>query len=1366
MGKFYIGLDVGTDSCGIAATDENYNLIKFRGNDMWAVSLFDEAQSAKQRRVFRTARRRLWRRQQRIDLLQNLFAEEISKSDATFFLRLNNSIFNRNDKDERLCDGYCLFGDDGYTDKEFHKKYPTIYHLRKALMDGEEKEIRHFYLGLHHIIKYRGHFLFENSSTDEIKDIIPVFKDINVFIEENFDEDAFKFSDEGINEFCETFKKEDLNRKEAMKMAERVFNFTDKRQKEFVKAICGGKFDLSVLFGNPDYKDREVNKISFSEKGIDEQLPVIEEEYGDEAELIILLKKVYDWGLLVKILGNDKSISGAMVRLYEKHKSDLKLLKNFVKEFLPEEYNNIFKLNENEGKNYCNYSGISKKNGTKEYVKRCTKEDFYAFLKKKLSKLANELSENRDYVKITEDIERGDFLPRILDADNGVFPQQVNAGELKIILGKLVEAYPQFGEKDENGLSKADKTEKIFTFRIPYYVGPLTKNPNENVKSNAWIVKKSDEKIYPWNFEETVDIEKTAENFIRRMTNKCSYLDGADVLPKSSLIYSKFCVLNQLNKLTINEKAISVDLKQKIFEDIFLKEKKPTKKKLTKWLIKQGYIEKGEEPVYGGIADDFTVSMASYIVFRNIFGESNVERYADVIEDIIASHTLFTDKNLVEKRIMRKYGEIPIIKENIKAIKGLTFKDFGTLSGELLEGIYACGNDDEEEGEIPLTVMDILWETNMNLQEILNDGRYGFNKAIKEHNGERSSEFRYDDLNDFYLSPSVKRGVWRGLTMTEEYVKAVKREPDKIFVEVTRKEDKNKEVKKSRLKALQELYGSNKNYIEDYNRLINELNRKTDADLRQERLYLYFIQSGRCMYSGQQINLEDLSTDMYDVDHIIPRSLKKDDSIHNNKVLVLREYNKIKADNYPVNEMWQSRMAKWWKLLKDRGLITAEKYARLTRKDELSDDELNDFINRQLTFTSQSAHALATILKIKYPSTKVVFSKADNVSKYRDKFGLLKNREVNDLHHAKDAYLNIVVGNVFDTRFSGNPKNYMYIKENGETRRYDLTKIYYRNVEGAWEKGITKERVEKVYSKNSIRVVRMSLTGKGGFYGQTLLPKGKGTVPLKWSGALSKKDEYGGYETLNTSYFTVVESKDKKGKTIKTIEAIPVFYDRMISIGKLTIKDYLENYARLKSPEVIYPKIKIKSLLSYNGTLLYLAGTSGNRFSFHNANQFYIDKKHSDYLRIVWKARERRNDFKDKLNDESIVVATSKDGKRQDTVSKELNKEIYGIIEKQLEKPLYKGASTFGNIASYVKTGRVLFDNCNIMEQCDIISELIGFLQCKGFTANLVKIGGSANSGTLKASKNITDCEVMLINYSPAGLYKKVTVINRPDKNS
>ena len=72
--KIYLGLDIGTDSVGWAVTDGEYKLKKFKNNLMWGVHLFDEAKQAAERRLFRTARRRLDRRQQRIKLLQDLFA--------------------------------------------------------------------------------------------------------------------------------------------------------------------------------------------------------------------------------------------------------------------------------------------------------------------------------------------------------------------------------------------------------------------------------------------------------------------------------------------------------------------------------------------------------------------------------------------------------------------------------------------------------------------------------------------------------------------------------------------------------------------------------------------------------------------------------------------------------------------------------------------------------------------------------------------------------------------------------------------------------------------------------------------------------------------------------------------------------------------------------------------------------------------------------------------------------------------------------------------------------------------------------------------------------------------------------------------
>ena len=40
---YYIGLDLGTSSVGWAVTDENYNLVKKHGKDLWGVREFEEA---------------------------------------------------------------------------------------------------------------------------------------------------------------------------------------------------------------------------------------------------------------------------------------------------------------------------------------------------------------------------------------------------------------------------------------------------------------------------------------------------------------------------------------------------------------------------------------------------------------------------------------------------------------------------------------------------------------------------------------------------------------------------------------------------------------------------------------------------------------------------------------------------------------------------------------------------------------------------------------------------------------------------------------------------------------------------------------------------------------------------------------------------------------------------------------------------------------------------------------------------------------------------------------------------------------------------------------------------------------------------
>ena len=165
--KYYLGLDIGTDSVGWCVTDPDYNVLKFNGKAMWGIRLFDEASPAADRRAFRTNRRRLQRRKQRIALVEELLNEEISKVDPLFFIRIKESFFREEDKKEAVRQRYSIFSDGKYTDVDYHREFPTIFHLRYSLMQHEHPyDIRLYYLAISHFMKHRGHFLFAGDSSE------------------------------------------------------------------------------------------------------------------------------------------------------------------------------------------------------------------------------------------------------------------------------------------------------------------------------------------------------------------------------------------------------------------------------------------------------------------------------------------------------------------------------------------------------------------------------------------------------------------------------------------------------------------------------------------------------------------------------------------------------------------------------------------------------------------------------------------------------------------------------------------------------------------------------------------------------------------------------------------------------------------------------------------------------------------------------------------------------------------------------------------------------------------------------------------------------------------------------------------------
>lgn len=537
MGKgYYVGLDMGTGSVGWAVTDESYQILRRHGKAMWGVRLFESAKTAEERRMFRTGRRRLDRRGWRIEILQELFAEEISRVDPGFFLRMKESKYYPEDK--RDIEGNCpelpytLFVDKTFTDKDFHKKYPTIYHLRKMLMETEDTlDIRLVYLALHHMMKHRGHFLLSG----DISQVTKFKNTFNQFIENIRNEEMdfeIELDESAVQMIEETLKDKNLTRSAKKSKLVKGLNAKNVRDKAFLTLLSGGTVKLSDLFGMEELNEGERPKISFADNGYEEYAAVVEMELGELYYIVESAKAVYDWAILSDILGGSTSISDAKVRAYEKHKADLKYLKAVVKEYFPKEvYNAVFVESSDKLNNYPAYIGMTKKNGKKVSLegKRCSREEFMDFLKKNI---VVKLQDEEAKMYLQSELEKDSFLPKQVNKDNGVIPYQVHKYELKKILDNLGDKIPFLKEN-------AEKIEKLFSFRIPYYVGPLRTGNGENSKF-AWAERKSTEKIYPWNFENVIDVEQSAENFIRRMTNKCTYLIGEDVLPKFFLIRKLF----------------------------------------------------------------------------------------------------------------------------------------------------------------------------------------------------------------------------------------------------------------------------------------------------------------------------------------------------------------------------------------------------------------------------------------------------------------------------------------------------------------------------------------------------------------------------------------------------------------------------------------------------------------------------------------------------------------------------------------------------------------------------------------------------------------------------------------------------------
>lgn len=1364
---YYIGLDMGDASVGWAVTDTNYNILKFNGKALWGIRLFDSANTAASTRVFRSGRRRIDRTTWRLKMLQELFADEIAKIDTGFFMRLEDSRLQLDDKREKAV--YNLFVDKSYTDKEFYQQYPTMYHLRYALATQKGPfDVRLLYLAVQHIAKHRGHFLFDNLDASKVNDFNAVFSEV-----ENYVRDEMGIEDwscQNIDELAKVLCDVNLGRTTKQKAMQSLLPAQTKQQKAIIQLFSGGKAKLAELFVDEELDECEKKSVSFQDDDLNEFEPVLTAALGERYEGLLRFKAIYDWSLLAKILHLDTSkkdedeqhlLSECKVQVYEDHKRDLAVLKSMLKG--KPLYNKIFR--QDGDISYEKYAKGIKGRNQIDFCKDLKKQlEGIAEYKKIMQEITSIDDAKTEEERLLFRITNGFAFPKQTTKDNGIIPIQVHLAELKCILDNAEGHLPFLGETDNNGLSVREKIEQIVKFRIPYYVGPLAGTRMSREQGRCWVVRKN-EKIYPWNFTEIVNLEESAEKFITNMTAKCTYLIGEDVLPKESLLYSEFMVRNAINNITVDGERLPVDVLEKIFKQLFLaKTSKVTKKTLERFFRQENISFQN----IGGIDDKINASMKSYNDFRRIFGEDYIQLHRDEIENIIRWITLFCDeKKMLVTKIKNTYPQIS--DDEIKAIKKLKYKDWGRLSATLLNS-STIAYEDKAFGEL-VTIISALRHTNKNFMELLSSYcSYDFIGKIKEFNGSRQSsngKLTYKDVEELYVSPSVKRSIWQTLTILEEIKKIMGCEPKRIFIEMARSKEESKRTD-SRLKKLQDLYKKcreeNIDFMprkDEFNALKTQLSSKKEEDLRSDKLYLYYTQMGRCMYTGERIELASLyDNNLYDIDHIYPRSKTKDDSL-SNRVLVKKQVNAVKTDTYPLDAAIRTKMHSFWKLLYDKGFIDERKYERLTRSTQLRDEELAGFISRQLVETRQSTKAVATILKTAYKHSEVVYVKAGNVSDFRQQFNFVKCRDVNDLHHAKDAYLNIVVGNCYHVKFTANPLN--FITKNQDNRRYSLKpEIFYkfnikRDDDIAWLGGEdgTMATVARTMHKNNILFTRQAVEGKGELFKQNPLKANSGQLPLKAGLSVEK---YGGYDSLTTAYFAVVKSEGKKGAVQLSIEGIPLVYARQ---GEDAIKKYLIEVVHLCNPIIKLNKIKKYSLFKINGFPMHISGRQGKQLIFYVAGQLCLDEESIAYLKKAFKYESDLAINEEIIDDKNAAEENKqKAHKRLDFyentwgISEVANMQLYDILIAKSANNLYKNRPA--SQTSTLKQQRDMFAKLPLSKQIRVIKEAMNLFKCASATADFKLLGKGSVCGKIQVSTNITKCkQCILINQSPTGVFEQ-----------
>src|SRR5699024_7910541 len=329
----------------------------------------------------------------------------------------------------------------------------------------------------------------------------------------------------------------------------------------------------------------------------------------------------------------------------------------------------------------------------------------------------------------------------------------------------------------------------------------------------GWASRKREKvHIKPWNFYNVVDQSQSAEDFISNMTSYCAYLTNEKVLPKHSLTYEKFELLNEVNGVQIRSShdlphkkfRLAKEKKEWLIDNVFNKRKTVTHKTLKDELknspFKHLIIDEntgGLKNIYGTQKDDrFGTSLSTLIDMQKLFGFlANVD--FNMLEEIIYWITVFEEKDIIAIKIKEKYPDIR--EKQINSLINLNYTGWGRLSKRLINEFPA----DEVKH---LTILDVMMNDAKVFMEVMSLEKYNLNNRIANINlkdNQSYTKIKYQDIVELQGSPALKKGIWQAVLIIEELVD-IFGEPENIMIEFAREEGVKGRIKerKNEIKGL------------------------------------------------------------------------------------------------------------------------------------------------------------------------------------------------------------------------------------------------------------------------------------------------------------------------------------------------------------------------------------------------------------------------------------------------------------------------------------------------------------------------------------------------------------------------------------